>query len=443
MAHGERRMRSGAVIAACCCVALGVGCEREDPAARALSEASASLRAMSPGSVPPASEGFAQSSYEEVSGRLAGIGAEASDAQQSAAALLRARVEVGKAHPAIRRLGEIEQRVGLGLGKLASLESARASARQTADALAAYDPSGERQAIDARVSSIQDELAATRERREELQGRISDLNTRIEGLNDQAEEARQAEAELRSRALNEDPIRAADTLHEAREVQRRADRLEVRASELDAQIAVLTPRVEELGVQIDALETQLSLLADARATVDSRAEQADDDARAEAELAREHAAELRAVAEEIATLELTEAQEATDEVVASLERAASTAGRARGGAQSDGRLSAAGTLRSLGDLLARRSASLRQAASTFRALADNARGENATRLAALAGQLDQRADARRAEAVEAYEGVVNALRGVRASGEAREALQAAADTVEALAQGLADGQAGG
>ncbi|MEQ8845248.1 MAG: hypothetical protein RIB58_10380 [Phycisphaerales bacterium] len=432
----------GAPLAALAGLAAGVmvGCDQQDAGAQAISDASVQLKTVSPGSVPPVSDDFATKGYRAAAAEL-GPATTGTQAQQAIAALLNAEVESGLARPAMSRLAQIEHEIGSKLTRMMSLETARVSARQTAQALRGYDPSAERSTIDAQSRTLQQQLTEARSRREALEQQIGELSAQMEGLDDQVGGIRAQEGELRERALREDPIEAAQTIQEAREVGRRADRLEVEVSTLDARRTVLRPQVEALDVRIDAIDAQLNILSEARENVATQARSSTEGAQAADASAQEFTAQLVALAQEISALHQNEAAGAVDEARQTLQKSASSARRATGVV--DGTLSAAGASRTLGDLLARRASSLEQTASAFRGLADRGEGELANRLSGIAGQLDQQAASLKQDAIAAFEQAASNLRRVRAQGDVREDLQNAADALDRAIERLGGRPAGG
>lgn len=417
------------------------GCENEDPNATAISQASTQLRAISPGSVPPVNDEFATKRYQAAAGKLAPAGSGGTVAQQSIASILGSEIAFGQARPAMTKLAELEHEIGTKLTRMMSLETARVSAQQTAEALGNYNPAAERTAIDQSASTLQQRLSESQAERQALETRVQSLGSQITALEGQVGTIRAEESSLRDRALREDPITAAETFSQAREAGRRADGLEVQSSTLAAQRAVLTPQIEALGVRIDAINTQLTILSQARESVAQQARRATDDAAAAQSLARQYAAELAALAAEIGALHQTEAQAAVGEARQALDKAVSTARRANA-QMVDGTLAAAGASRSLGDLLGRRAASLGQTTGLFSELAGRSEGEQSRRLSTLAEQLAREAEGLKSDAITAYELAAGNFRRVRAQGATREALQKAADDLDRAIERLG-GRVGG
>lgn len=438
--RGARALMAKAGVAIALAAILA-GCENEDPAADAIRDASIQLKAISPGSVPPVSDDYAAKSYRATAGQLGPAGS-GSSAQQAAAALLSSQVESGLARPAMSRLAEIEHEIAAKLNRMLSLETARVTAQQTAQALGSYDPSAERAAIDRQTNELQGNLSQARAQREQLEQQLAALSSQISELEGQVGTIRAQESALRDRALREGPIEAAATIEEARETGRRADALEVRASTLDAERSVIRPQIEATGVRIDAINAQLAILSEARESVAQQARRSSEEASAAQAAAREFSANLVTLATEIGALHQSEAQAAMGEARQSLEKAASSARRASGDI-ADGTLAAAGANRMLGDLLARRAGSMEQTASAFLGLADRGQGELASRLTTLADTLTQQAQSLKQDAIAAYEAAASSLRRARAQGVTRDALQQAADNLDRAIENLGGRRAGG
>jgi chromosome segregation ATPase len=418
-----------------------VGCEEDDANATALTDASAYVRTISPGSVPPTDDTFATEGYRTASSKLAPAASGGTEAQKAIASVLAAEIEIGRARPAMTKLAEIEQQVGAKLTRMMSLETARVSAQQTAAALGGYDPSAERAAIDQQASALQQALSVAQAERQSLEQRVEGLGSQISSLEGQVRTIRAEESGLRDRALAEDPIAGAQTTLEARDTGRRADALEVQASTLDAQRSSLRPQIAALGVRIDAIDAQLAILSEARESVAQQARRSADEAAEAQDSAREFSAALVALATEIGALHQNEASAAVSEAREALDKAASTARRARS-ATVDGSLLAANASRSLGDLLARRAGSLEQTAGVFGNLAGRADGELGRRLSSLADEFAQRAQGLKQDAIESYSTAMSGFSQARAQGETREALQQAADDIERAIERLGGAVAG-
>ncbi|GIW73481.1 MAG: hypothetical protein KatS3mg103_0003 [Phycisphaerales bacterium] len=211
-----------------------IGCDQQDPASQAIVQGSIELRAISPGSVPPVGDQFAVDRYRAVASEVTPAMQAGSAGQKAAAALLLAQAQAGQARPALSRLVEIEHRIAEALNRMRSLETARVMAEQTAQALASFDPSQERSAIETRTGQLQRQLAEAQAQRQALEDELAELGRQIESLESQIGSIRAQESSLRDRALREGPIEAAATIEQARQEGRRADALEVQASTLDA-----------------------------------------------------------------------------------------------------------------------------------------------------------------------------------------------------------------
>lgn len=419
-----------------CLIGLGIaalasmsGCDGHDAGATAISDASIQLRTVSPGSVPPISDEFATARLRASAGRLDEVNRQGSDAHRAIAAILTAEIETGLSIPALSRLVEIEQEIGMKHTRIASLETARVTAQQTASALRAFDPSAERASIDERTGTLQGELATTRRQREQLEQQAQTISGQISTLEAQVSSIRAEENAMRDRALREGPIEAAETIEQVRLTSRQADALEVRASTLDAQRSALWPQIEALGVRIEAIDAQLAMLSAAREAIETQARQTQDEAAQAERTANEHSAQIVALAAEIGALHQNEAQNAVSEARQSLEKAVSAARRATS-PDASGTLAAAGASRILGDVLAWRAGSMEHTARSFRGMVERASGEQARRLATLADQLSQLADGMKQDAIASYEAAADGLRRVRASGQTRDSLNEVADNLD-------------
>ncbi len=442
LSEGARRRAVASRLAMLALISgLAAGCDQQDPAAQAISEASIQMRAISPGSVPPVSDEFATDGFRATTGKL-GPASSGTQAQQAIAALISAEAEAGLARPWLSTLAELEHEIGGRLTRMVSLETARVSAQQTAEALGSYNPTAESRAIDEQAGEFQEQLARAQGEQRALESQMSNLARQIQEIEGQVRSIREEESVLRDRALSEGPIEAAETIGQAREVGRGADHLEAQSSMLDAQRAVIRPQVDALGVRIQAIDSQLAILSEARESIAEQSARSSAEAADAQESARRFARELISLANAVSNLHQQDAQEALNQARSALQKAGSTARRANSGGV-DGTLAAAGSARTLGDILSRRASSLAQTATAFRGLSERAQGELSTRLSALANQLDGQANELQSEAIESYGSAASGLRRVRAQGETRDMLQDSADELERAIERLGGPAAGG
>ncbi|MEO1007428.1 MAG: hypothetical protein AAFX79_02575 [Planctomycetota bacterium] len=405
-------------------VLLG-GCDNADPNATAIADASVEMRAISPGSIPPADENDAAAKYGRVASAVRTAASSGDGAHAAAARQLLARAEAGRSLPAMADLARVEREASEMLARVLSLETARLSAEQVAATLEGYDAAAERAEIDERIAERQRELGGLEDERDAARNQVATLRGQIEDLEGQIDTLRRRETGLRDRSLGEDPIRAAETIGEARRVGRQADGLEARASELDAEILVRLPAVGELETKIEAANRQLTMLGAARSAVDEREQQALREAETASEDARRYAAQMREMIEQVQALHLQQARDATN---AAQEALSAAAGSARG---DEGALTAAVAQSDLASLAARRAGTLHRFAETLDRLASAASTQDQSRLSALTRQFRERAAEQREAAVQAYDRAASAFRRVRATGDTREALQETADALEA------------
>jgi hypothetical protein len=310
----------------------------------------------------------------------------------------------------------------------------------TAEALIAYDPTADLNAIAAVAQRLADDAQRTRRELEETRSRIDALQAEIDGLREQsgAKRNRAAERRLASAAMSAvDASREAVTI---RQLSREADALDMQANRISGQVAALLPRVAELTGEVEKLTEQRNLKIrfgeELRQSVQSRAEEA---VRARAE-AGEIAARIDAIVREISQEREDKVLPASEAAIASFNQASQSSDKASRAQRVPGTLSKSASQRRLAEALHLRAHGHGASASLLEELAATIPAlPGASRYRDLATE-ERRLEREFADrAAEAYRQSANALRNAGGRGDERERLEAAAAALEALAVRLSGG----
>ncbi len=403
--------------------AAGSGCSEETPLERAVAQSDVDLRTFG--------DRGAQSTYLSVLAQLQGAGG-GSESAEMAAAVRKAIAQLGTGTGQIGEASRLARGFTSFSTELRAAISAWSDQSARAEAADSFDPSPQIAELREQARTRDGEIRDLQSQRGELAERMASLEGRVETLLGRAQQTRAEAGEMRLRSAQVSAQRAAEMAVAIRELTREADGLEREALGLQGQAEMLQPRLDELAALIDQREQQNAVIAEAIDALTARAA-----------TERSRANEYRESAAEIAMTIRARAEEARayfdDEVTPAFEAAAGTLGRASSEARRAANESSAARLtqgmaeRRLGELALMRARAHDDAARLFAGLASaqpalpdqRAFGE-------AAGRYESAAAEQRALASEKFRAAVGVLRGLRVTGEAREALNQMTESLESL-----------
>ena len=332
-----------AAILALAALAIGPGCDREDPVQTALNEATLKLEAAAPGGALSRPE-LRATTFREVTQTLRAVtgSREASPGQVAGAWLMIASAEAGMAEQQAAEAVALAHDAGGLMSRIRAVAIQRTAATGTAGALASYDSSPEIAEIDAAIRQTQAELEAARQEAGQLAARITSLRTNVREQLDEARGLRAAEADMRNDALGADDITAAQIIADAARIGRQADAHEVQAAEFEAEAEMLQPEAAQVGVRIDGLLAREASLGAARQAVGNRAQGRAAEALRARELADQYESELDQLTSQF--IETTRSvQAAAVEAAEEYEKAAASASSASQQARKTARMASGKT----------------------------------------------------------------------------------------------------
>ncbi len=340
------------------------GCGGEaDPVGSAITDAGRQLATVSPAlDVDERTRIYAQ-----VASTLQAVSADAEGVQASSVSLLNAQVTAGRGQIELERGHDLASE---SLAEVASLGSALeryARTHASEQALARQDLSDIFSQLDSDAAEINSSLVSTRQELARVRGSLeSEIAERDQRQSD-ARTLREQIARMMEGAQSATATQRVGVLEEARELGRRADRLEADASRIDLRIESARGSVRDAEADVELLERQLEVNASARASTEQRQ-------RTLREQRAELQQSLQSLASEILSRYDTLVSEYGEGAQAAFESAASTLARASAEAR-----------RAQSDIQGARQSSA--AIEQLRATALMARAAADTRIAALGDEI--------------------------------------------------------
>jgi hypothetical protein len=399
-------------------------CNRDDPAAQTLQDATTKIHSISPTGIDYSSRDFKEKTLKSVIASLQSLGSAANSSQKASAAILLSQANAALAAGPAQDAADNEREA---LNRITPIRAAlnqylAVSGRARA---AAFDPTQELLALDKEDQDRQKQIADATAKKTAVESKLSQLHAQAKSLADQGKAKQNEAALLRQQAVSQSATAAEKLLVQASQIGRDADKLEVDSANLEAQAEQLAPEVPAADLELARLTSQRDLLTKAKQDVQKR----DQASKAEATSARAEAAKI---AEQIATMlksldDLRQGDLAThtQEAAAGFTKAASTAKSAASEMRSAANLSAAAAQQSLGDVLWERAHGLSSYAQVLTALAaaDPAL-PNADAIKAQAKKAADDRDAAATSAAEAYQAAKAGYAASGATGETKQKLEA-------------------
>lgn len=347
-----------------------------------------------------------------------------------AAAVSTAQAHLGQAAQAAQETARAESdaiRKGRTIqGALSEFLTLDSIARAAGD----FDPATDLSEIGTLIRERRADAEGYRQQKTEVDQQITSMEARIADLRARANAERDEAGRLGLRIPSVNAQQAADIAAEVREFTLRADQLDFEATRLQGRVGQLRPTAAEIGLNVGKAQAQIDLLESSQRELRTRLQSAQQDA-AEARSAASKARDrLTALAAELAEFR-------EREVAARASRAEALIGQAQAALRDAGPILASSVSLTrvsmqelIGSAKAQRAAGHLHAAEIYAALADagvpGPHAENARQAREDAAQA-------KAEAREAYAAAADALRGLRAKGDAADRVADAAERLDRLA----------
>lgn len=423
MTHHSRRTRP-LLIALLLASGSLAGCERDSDSQTAVRNAGHKF-----GSISPELSGHSASVYEEII-RSVSSHAGSGDGYAEAAAVTLAQARLGQATQAAQEAARAEaesiRRIRVIRGSLSEYITAAA----VAEAATRFNAQNDLTELDGLLASRRQDQSTYERQKAEIDAQIADLDARIAELKTKAQTERARAGELGLQMSGVNAQRAAELAAEIREHTLRGDQFDLEAQRIEGRVGQLRPSAAEIGMNVEKAKSQIAQLLNAQRELQARGRAAQTDAaesRAAAAQARDRLADK---ARELIAFREAEVAAKNDRVVSLLSQSQTALRDARDVVQASAAVTRASIGEITGSVWARRAAGQTEAAAIFEALA----------AAGIPGPMAQTAQSERNAAAEsatnstnAYRAAAEALRSVRARGDASDKLRAAAERLDRLA----------
>jgi hypothetical protein len=256
--------------------ALGAGgCDRKDPAEKAISGASRTLGAVaSATSAPGAAPKYLEPALGAVRKDAKDLGSNPSASDTASAGLLSARAIGGIAGLKAAEAADLQAQARLlSLAVYDSLDTYMQQA-SAATGVEQFDPAPELKRLADDVSAKEQEISKAAGVKRQLQDEAAKLESDAQAALTAAQAERTGEAQIRRQAQDASGQGRTDLITQANQRRRAADGHDKKAADLRAQLAVLTPRIEGADRELAALTGQRKLLQDAVAEIQALAQNA-------------------------------------------------------------------------------------------------------------------------------------------------------------------------
>lgn len=305
-------------------------CEKEDSAAIALAAAERSLSAIHPGGATSAPASQRESVYAQTISTLQAPMRDGTEAQRDAAGLLLARSHAGLSRIHADRAETIERNLlDLSTQMMAQLDRSIMES-SLGSAMAGVDFSNERVEYDQALGDVEVRTSEAQAARRSLQSEIDRLKSLVAEKTEVVNQSRAALSSIRSSVLDATASEAAELVRQGYQIQRVIASVEIEASNLSAELEKLQPRLDEQDRLLRGLSDERAQLTEARARVSMR----EQDARQQAQTSQANAlAAAEEVAKYLNTIESLRAGELAEHwrlAIEAAEKAAQSAGQARG-----------------------------------------------------------------------------------------------------------------
>jgi uncharacterized coiled-coil DUF342 family protein len=403
-----------------------VGCSDEDPLEQAVTDASVTLRTLGGGD----SDG-AEAAYAKAIASLSVVSSTTGDPSLDAAAgVTRAMAHLGQGTARSADAAELARRFRAQATELRGLLRDWSGLNSRAEAADAFDPSQQIATLRSEAQEHRVAIEALQEQLGALGGQMDALNRRIESLLTQASATRAEASAMRLEAATLSATEAAERAVQIRGLTRAADENEREGLQLQAQADMLQPELDDVEAFIGQRQRQIEVVADAIRSLTARSDAARTDAADLREKAAEIAVSIRSTADGFTGFINEEVMPVFDDAQGMVARAATEA-RSGSGAAAD--LTRGIANRRLGELAAWRARAHTNVARVFGDLASVTPPlPDARAYAEASAEHESAAAEQRAEAADRYGQAASAFRGLRLSGESREAVNRMVESLESL-----------
>lgn len=409
------------------------GCSRSDDAQAAVRESGRNFERIAVGNAN-ASTKLAGEVYSEIEAMNKDFaGSETGYAE--AAAIAVAQAKIGQAALASQQAAELEAESLLKARVIRGHINEWLTMSAIANAAGTFNPADDFREISSLIAMRQEDIAAYRTRKDQIESDIAGLVAKIKNLQAKSAEERRQGAEIELTIPDVTATQGARLAERVREHTLRGDQFGLEAVRVQGRVDQLRPEAEEYVLNVKKAEEQIRLLEEAREELRERERSSSADAaeaRAKAKAAQDAIVRLTGEYESFRASEV----DTINSRATSLASAAASATRdANKAAASIGALTKASAQQLLAECLSRKADGHAEAAILYNAIAESGLPGD---WAAKAQTEQELAASTREESLQAYQSAAAAFRGARARGESAEKIESAAQRLDALGGVVAD-----
>ncbi len=298
-----------------------------------------------------------------------------------------------------------------------------------AQAAGQFDPSAEITEIESIIVLRRDDIGKYQRQMESINEEIAGHESKIEDLRNKAAEQRNQAGGLELQIPRVSATEGAKIAEQVREFTLRADQYNLEATRLEGIVAQLRPGANEVSLNVEKARAQIKLLGEAIDELRERAAQSQSDAAEARTNANNALTRINNAVAEYQSLRDDEVDAANSNAISLIRAAIRASGDARDAVKTVATINKADALQSLAEMLMRQSNGEREEGMLYQSLHEaNVPGSWEGAM----NDANAKADELLAEAQQSYLDAANAMRSVRATGDAGDKLNATAQRLEML-----------
>lgn len=298
-----------------------------------------------------------------------------------------------------------------------------------AQAAGQFDPSAEITEIESIIVLRRDDIGKYQRQMESINAEIAGHESKIEDLRNKAAEQRNQAGGLELQIPRVSATEGAKIAEQVREFTLRADQYGLEASRLEGIVAQLRPGAKEVSLNVEKARAQIKLLGEAIDELRERAAQSQSDAAEARTNANNALTRINNAVKDYQSLRDDEVDSANANAISLIRAAIRASGDARDAVKTVATINKADALQSLAEMLMRQANGEREEGMIYQSLHEaNIPGSWEGAM----NDANAKADELLAEAQQSYLDAANAMRSVRATGDAGDKLNATAQRLEML-----------
>lgn len=298
-----------------------------------------------------------------------------------------------------------------------------------AQAAGQFDPSAEITEIESIIVLRRDDIGKYQRQMESINAEIAGHESKIEDLRNKAAEQRNQAGGLELQIPRVSATEGAKIAEQVREFTLRADQYGLEATRLEGIVAQLRPGANEVSLNVEKARAQIKLLGEAIDELRERAAQSQSDAAEARTNANNALTRINNAVKAYQSLRDDEVDSANENAISLIRAAIRASGDARDAVKTVATINKADALQTLAEMLMRQSNGEREEGMLYQSLHE---AKVPGSWEGAMNDANAKSDELLAEAQQSYLDAANAMRSVRATGDAGDKLNATAQRLEML-----------